>query len=130
MPVKLHWYPVLAIVVGLLSACSVQQVGLSSPLSAVEVSEGQYKLLDSVAITASHAAPTVLRAGTIWTRVGTIEQGNVFTTKDQVVIVNSFDVHEADIVTRDGFIVGYYLKVDETFVEAKPVPIKLEPREL
>lgn len=122
-------YLLLVIAFGSLSACSVKPVPLAAPITAVEVGEGQYQLLQSVTMEASHSAPTVLKAGTLWTRVGTIEHGNVFSTKDQVVIVNSFDVHEADIVAKDGSIVGYYLKVDGTFVETKPVPVQLEIRE-
>ena len=108
-----------------LSACSAQMVELASPMSVTEIDEGIYRLDNAVTVKAAHAAPLELRAGTTWQQVGTIAQGNVFDTKDQVVIVNSFDVHEAAIVTNNEQVVGFYLKVAETFVEAKPVPISL-----
>lgn len=113
----------------ILSGCSAQMVELSSPMSVAEVDDGVYRLENAVTIKAAHAAPLGLRAGTTWRQIGTIAQGKVFDTKDQVVIVNSFDVHEAAIVTNNEQVVGFYLKVAETFVEATPVPISLTTAE-
>ena len=112
-----------------LTGCSAQMVELASPMSVVEIDEGVYRLENTVTVKASHAAPLELRAGTTWQQIGSIAQGNVFDTKDQVVIVNSFDVHEAAIVTNNEQVVGFYLKVAETFVEATPVPISLTTAE-
>ena len=108
-----------------LSGCSAQMVELASPMSVVEIDEGLYRLQSTVTVKAAHAAPLELRAGTTWRQIGTIAQGNVWDTKDQVVIVNSFDVHEAAVVTNNNQVVGFYLKVAKTFVEANPVPISL-----
>jgi len=83
------------------------------------------KLEESITIQASNAKPSTLHAGTKWETVGTINQGIVYRTKDQVVIVNSFDVHEGYIVVKDLQVIGYYLPVEKTFVESKPVTIKL-----
>ena len=112
-----------------LSGCSAQMVELASPMSVVEIDEGLYRLENAVTVKAAHAAPLELRAGTMWRQIGTIAQGSVFDTKDQVVIVNSFDVHEAAVVTNNEKVVGFYLKVAKTFVEAKPVPISLTKAE-
>ena len=109
-----------------LAGCSAHMVELAAPMTVVEIDEGVYRLENSVTVEATHAQPLELRAGTTWRQIGTIEQGNVFDTKDQVVIVNAFDVHEAAIVTKDGYVVGFYLKVAKTFVEAEPVPITLQ----
>ena len=113
----------LALVV---TGCSAHMVQLAAPMSVIEIDEGVYRLENSVTVKATHAQPLELRAGTTWKQIGTIEQGNVFDTKDQVVIVNAFDVHEAAIVTKDSFVVGFYLKVAKTFVEVEPVPITLQ----
>lgn len=113
------------IVVALLSGCATPTVNLSSPMSVRDTADAIFRLEENVTIKAKHAAPLTLRAGTTWRQIGTIEQGRVFETEDQVVIVNSFDVHEAAIVTNDQHVVGYYLKVSETFVEAQAVPIRL-----
>ncbi len=112
-----------------LGACSAQMVELPTPMSVTEVSDGVYQLQDSVTIKVKNARPVELRAGTRWQQVGKIDQGNVFDTKDQVVIVNSFDVHEAALVTKDGIVQGFYLKVAKTFVAAEPVSISLNEGE-
>ena len=104
-------------------------VELAVPMSVANVGDSEYRLEEAVTIKATHAQPLELRAGTTWRQIGTIEQGNVFDTKDQVVIVNSFDVHEAAIVTKDSYVQGFYLKVAKTFVEAQPVPITLKKGE-
>lgn len=98
-------------------------------MSVVQVDDNVYRLEESVTIKATHAAPVVLQENTVWTKIGTIEHGNVFDTKDQVVIVNSFDVHEAAVVIRDGYVVGFYLKAKQTYVSANPVAISLSEGE-
>ena len=86
--------------------------------------EGHYRLMESVTLKAARANTTVLRTGTTWRHVGNIEQGKVFSTKDQVVTVNSFNVYEADIVTHESMIVGYLLKAGQAFVAVEPVAVK------
>lgn len=115
-----------ACVLGLSGGCSTQSHQVPSVISVSELDDGRYLLAQSIEIQAKNAKSTVLRRGTIWERVGTIAEGNVFSTKDQLVIVNSFNVHEADIVARDGYIVGYYLKVPQAFLAVDPVPVQLE----
>ena len=112
-----------------LAGCSAQMIELASPMSVVEIDEGIYRLENAVTVKAAHAAPLELRAGTTWRQIGTIAQGSVWDTKDQVVIVNSFDVHEAAVVTNNNQVVGFYLKVAKTFVEATPAPISLTTAE-
>ncbi len=89
--------------------------------------ESSFVLEAPVTIRASRAGKTVLKQGTRWQLVGSIEQGSVYRTKDQVVIVNSFNVHEGDIVVSSGMVVGYYLPTEKTFVDAKSVAISLVP---
>jgi hypothetical protein len=86
-------------------------------------------LKESVTIKAYNATPSVLNAGTTWFEVGYINQGDVYRTKDQVVIVNSFDVHEAYIVVKDSTVVGYYLPIENTFIESEPMSINLSKME-
>ena len=65
-----------------------------------------------------YAAP--LRQGTAWYRVGRIEQGDVFKTKDQVVTVEASNVHEAELVLKGNLAIGFYLPVERTFTPADP----------
>lgn len=70
-----------------------------------------------------------LRAGTTWRQVGRVEQGSVFHTTDQIVIVEASHEHEVDIVVQDDRIVGFFLRVEHTFTPADiPVAIKTTPR--
>lgn len=106
----------------LLAACSANQVKLHSQISPSN-SLLIFELKNDVTIKASNAKASKLNAGTKWSEIGTIEQGSVYRTKDQVVIVNSFNVHEGYIVVKDSQVVGYYLPVEGTFIESKSVPI-------
>ena len=120
-------YAVIALLI-LQAACSTEAVQLSAPMTTVD-GDVVYTVTKNVTIEAPRARPTVIRAGTTWRQIGTIEQGNVFDTSDQVVIVNSFNVEEAAIVTNNQMVVGYYLKISGAFVEVDPMPIILEPTE-
>jgi hypothetical protein len=56
-----------------------------------------------------------LKQGTRWAFVGTIPQGDVYKTKDQVLTVEASNIHEAFIVVASGKIIGFYLPVEKTF---------------
>jgi len=116
------------LMVFLLSACSTTQVRLASELQPSS-NTAIYELKYSVKIQAANANASTLKQGTTWAEVGAIEQGTVYRTKDQVVIVNSFDVHEGYIVIKDAQVVGYYLPVEKTFVETEPKAISLNKKE-
>lgn len=122
-PAKTFSQSFLACVLGMFAACSAQQVTVSAPLDETSKVDAIFVLAEEVTIKARKTKPTTLRARTKWARLGTIEQGDVLDTQDQVVIVNSFDVHEASIVVKEGLLVGYFLKVEQTFVAAEPVTI-------
>ena len=57
----------------------------------------------------------VLRKGTRWTHVGSIEQGDVYTSKDQVLTIEASNVYEAYIVVSNAKLVGFYLPVERTY---------------
>ena len=57
----------------------------------------------------------VLKAETKWDYAGTLENGDVFKTKDQVLTVEASNIHEAFIVISSGKLVGFYLPVEKTF---------------
>ena len=72
---------------------------------------------------------TTLKGGTLWRRIGRIEEGDVMRTKDQVVFVEASNSYQADIVVRDGKLVGFYLPVDLAFAPCSPpMPIALTER--
>ncbi len=69
--------------------------------------------------------PTVLKAGTRWHQVGSLAQGEVFATKDQIVTVEASNIHEAYLVVAAGSVRGFYLPVERTFVAVtRPIPLQ------
>ena len=113
----------------ILVGCSATVVTLAEPMDETGLDSSSYRLAESIVIKAPRTADLTLRADTVWNHIGTISQGRVFDTKDQVIIVNSFNVYEAAIVVNDGKIVGYYPKVAEAFVASRPVSLKLVKEE-
>jgi hypothetical protein len=66
----------------------------------------------------------IIKAGTKWDYFGTIQQGDVFNTKDQLLTVEASNIHEAYIVMSSKKLVGFYLPVEKAFS-----PLN-EPKEL
>ncbi len=108
-----------------LVACSATVVNLAEAMDESDLDPNRYRLAEAITIEAPRTADLTLRADTQWSHIGTISHGRVFDTKDQVIIVNSFNVYEAAIVVKDGEIVGYYPKVAKAFVATRPVSLKL-----
>ncbi len=107
-----------------LVACSATVVNLAEAMDESDLDPTRYRLAEAITIEAPRTADLKLRADTQWFHIGTISHGRVFDTKDQVIIVNSFNVYEAAIVVKDGNIVGYYPKVAKAFVATRPVPLE------
>ena len=108
-----------------LAACSATVVNLAESMDVSDLDPTRYRLAEAITIKAPRTADLTLRADTQWYHIGTISHGRVFDTDDQVIIVNSFNVYEAAIVTNDGKIVGYYPKVAKAFVATRPIPLEL-----
>ncbi len=109
----------------ILVACSATVVSLPEPIDETNLDKSRYRLVETLVIEAPRTADLRLRADTNWYHIGTISQGRVYDTKDQVIVVNSFNVYEAAIVVKDGMVIGYYPKVAKAFVAARPAPIQL-----
>lgn len=108
----------------ILASCSANQLTLKSQLIPSE-HPSAFELENAISIKAEKAKTSKLNAGTRWHKFGTIEQGEVYRSKDQIVIVNSFNVHEGYIVVQNSEVVGYYLPVEKTFVQSEPTSINL-----
>jgi hypothetical protein len=69
---------------------------------------------------------TVFR-GTTWELVGSISQGDVYKSRDQVLTVECSNIHEVYLVVSHGLVVGFYLPVEKGFVKlSKPVTLNAE----
>jgi hypothetical protein len=90
---------------------------------------GGWSLVTAVRVGLPEGKSSPLKTQSVWHQVGRIEQGDVFHTTDQNVWVVASHQHEADIVVRDGRIVGFFLVYERTFAPAdKPVDIKTASR--
>ena len=70
-----------------------------------------------------------LKAPTTWLELGTTQFGEAYTTKDQVLILEAANIHEAALVVRDGQVAGFYLLIEKKFCPAtKPVTLAITPQ--
>ena len=65
-----------------------------------------------------------LRKTSRWEQVGTIAEGDVLRSKDQVLTVECSNVHEAYLVMSGDKLIGFFLPVEKGFVPHSP-PIAL-----
>jgi hypothetical protein len=69
----------------------------------------------------------ILKAGSTWQLVGSIQEGEVYKPLDQVLTVECSNIYEAYLVLTDRTLIGFYLPVEKGFVAIKkplqlPVP--------
>jgi hypothetical protein len=57
-----------------------------------------------------------LRKTTRWDQVGTIPEGDVLRSKDQVLTVECSNVHEAYLVMSGSKLIGFFLPVERGFI--------------
>ena len=66
-----------------------------------------------------------LKRGTTWKWVGSISQGEVWEPIDTVLTVEGRYVHEAYLVISAPHLVGFYLPVEDAFLQLRtPIPLK------
>jgi hypothetical protein len=67
-----------------------------------------------------------LRKGTRWLQYGTLREGQVYRSPDQVLTAEGFNVHEAYLIVKDATLVGFYLPVEKTFTPvSRQVPLSI-----
>lgn len=107
-----------------LVACAFDVVTLKrSPaeLTATAASSGQWRLQTTQKPYLVSGFASALAAGTIWQKIGTIGQGDVLRTRDQIVSIEASNLYQADIVVDHGQLVGFYLPVDHAFTPCSSV---------
>lgn len=119
----------LGLVSVLFVSCAVQHQPLSAAMVPTETPETKWVLQEKVRLKVSGAESVTLRAGTEWRVVGSIPQGAVCRSRDQVVVLNSFNVHEGFIVIDDNQVIGCYIPATKTFVKSKPVNATIVEKE-
>jgi hypothetical protein len=92
------------------------------PAGALQAAQApkQFRVLEGVDVSLSTGYKTKIRAETNWALVGTIAQGEVYKSRDQVLTVEGYDVHEAYLVVSGDELVGFYLPVEHNFAPISP----------
>ena len=60
-----------------------------------------------------------LKAKTMWIFVGSLPQGDVFKSRDQILTIEGSNIYEAYIVVVSDNLVGFYLPAEGTFSPLK-----------
>ena len=105
-------------VILLLNSCAFDLVHVKQIPTQIEskkLSLSSFELLDEVNIRLDSGYRRKLKNGTKWHYLGTISQGDIFQTNDQVLTVEASNIHEAYIVISSPNIVGFYLPIEKTF---------------
>lgn len=56
-----------------------------------------------------------LLKGTVWNHLGTIDYGDVYSSKDQLLTIEASNIYEACLVIFNGRLVGFYLPVEDSY---------------
>jgi hypothetical protein len=118
MIVSKHFLGVLSLVALLLGSCAPTVVQETT-----EFTPGvgkTFRLMQAAEVALTTGYSTTLRANTTWQLVGTVTQGEVYRTRDQVVTLEGAHIHEGYIVVDQGMLVGFYLPVERTFSPVTP----------
>lgn len=115
--------PLIPVVMGiLLSGCSVKYTPV---VMETTTPKATWTLTEKVDVPLESGSTTHLKANTTWEYVGTIEQGDVYKTKDQIVTVKGSNMFEAYLVISGERLVGFYLPVENGFTRiSKPIEIQ------
>ena len=128
-----HLWLLLACCSALLAGCPFDVIRVEqtpATLVAAQSPKPSFVLEQDVPIDLGFGYKRALRKGTRWTYVGTIANGDVYKSADQVLTVEASNIHEAYIVVADRKLVGFYLPVERTYtraVESKSLPARDTP---
>lgn len=110
-----------------LGACAFDLVHIDKQDRHIETQDPSltaFRLDDDVTVALGSGYRRTLRHDTKWTYVGTLPEGDVFKTNDQILTVEASNVYEAYIVVSSGRLLGFYLPVERAY---SPLP---KPRDL
>jgi hypothetical protein len=102
----------------LLGSCAFDLVHVKQipiQLQSAQSPKNPFVLEQEVNVSLGTGYSRVLKKGTEWRFVGTIPNGDVYSTDDQVLTVEASNIYEAYIVVSSGKLVGFYLPVGKSF---------------
>jgi len=104
-----------ALTLFVLSACTVDQVPTAYSPLAVNNTLLLKRLDEQVDIHLNTGYSRTLKIGSIWSRVGSLVEGEVYKPYRDVFTVEGSHVHEAYLVVSNNMLQGFYLPVEHTF---------------
>jgi hypothetical protein len=112
----------------LMNGCAFDIVNIKqipTQMDSAQLIKSSFVLVNEVDVSLDTTYSSKLKSGTVWNFVGTISEGDVFKTKDQVLTIEGSNIFEAYIVLLSNKLVGFYLPVENTF---SPIgdPLKLD----
>jgi len=86
----------------------------------------EFQLDKEITVKLNSGYSRTLQKDTTWSYVGTISEGDVFQTNDQILTVEASNIYEAYIVVSSGTLLGFYLPVERAYSPLdKPEDISL-----
>ena len=85
-----------------------------------------FTLAEDVSVRPSGGYDRTLKQGARWECVGNIAEGSIYRSRDQILTLEASNIYEAQLVIRDGLLVGFYLPVEEAFSPlSKPIALQI-----
>ena len=112
----------------LLAACAFDVIKLDHvpvTLAPAHAAASSFTLRTSANVELSTGYSRTLNAGTVWHPAGSLPQGGVFKTRDQVLTVEGSNIYEAYIVVKGARLAGFYLPANGTY-SALEQPVDLQ----
>ena len=112
----------------LLAACAFDVVKLDhlpATLAPPHAAAHSFALRTPAKVELSTGYSRTLNAGTVWHPAGSLPEGGVFKTQDQVLTIEGSNIHEAYIVVKGARLVGFYLPGNGTYSPLEP-PVDLQ----
>jgi hypothetical protein len=124
----------MALVVGIiglfLSGCPFDLAHVTYATTTYQATQNSTRrivLSDEVPLTDTPCYSRTLRKTTRWDQVGTISEGDVLRSKDQVLTLECSNIHEAYLVMSGDKLIGFYLPFEKGFVpHSPPIALPLE----
>src|ERR1700704_1300680 len=111
----------------MISACATELQRVPTSFTVASDSSRSLQMSAPVSVTASAGYTRTLPAGSKWSLVGSIPEGDIFKIENSVFTIEARHVHEAYLVVQNLNLVGFYLPVEQAFSPLSPkilLPIK------
>ena len=112
---------ILFVTLTMLAGCAADISRRATTFTPLAAQPGRSMVIkQEVTVTPSTGYSQTLRAGSIWGHVGDIPEGAVYKIQNDVFTVEGAHRHEAYCVIAGGKLIGFYLPVEQAFVDVAP----------